>query len=92
MATCSTSLKLYDGANFGTPVLQILTRTQWINLSGYGFDNKTSSFKVGACSTYLADLTMGGGDWYPTSGSTAGKEVQTMNTGWNNRVSSVYLQ
>lgn len=90
-AACSSSLRLYDGANHTGSVLYLSTRTTWINLSSYGFSNKTSSFKVGACSTFMADLSNGGGDWYPTSATTAGKVAANMASGWNNRVSSVYI-
>lgn len=91
-STCSSSLRLYDGNNYTGAVLYLSTRTTWINLSSYGFSNKTSSFRVGACPVYLADLSNGGGDWYSTSASTAGKVAATMLSGWNNRVSSVYIQ
>lgn len=43
-----------------------------------GFDNKTSSFKVGACDANLADLTFGGGEWYLTSATIAGESVPIM--------------
>jgi hypothetical protein len=91
-SACSSSLRLYDGTNYTGAVLHLSTRTTWINLSSYGFSNKTSSFKVGACSTYLAELSNGGGDWYPTSASIAGKVAPSMASGWNNRVSSVYIR
>lgn len=91
-SACSSSLRLYDGTNYTGAVLYLSTRTTWINLSSYGFSDKTSSFKVGACSAYLADSSNGGGDWYSTSATTAGKVAATMLSGWNNRVSSVYIQ
>lgn len=91
-SACSSSLRLYDGTNYTGTVLYPSTRTTWINLSSYGFSDKTSSFKVGACSVYLADLSNGGGDWYSTSATTAGKVAATMLSGWNNRISSVYIQ
>jgi hypothetical protein len=90
-SACSSSLRLYDGTNYSGAVLYLTTRTSWINLSSYGFSNRTSSFKVGACFSYLADLSNGGGDWYATSATTAWKVAPTMASGWNNRVSSVYI-
>lgn len=90
-SACSSSLRLYDGTSYTGAVLYLSTRTTWINLASYGFSNRTSSFKVGACFTYLADLSNGGGDWYPTSATTAGKVAATLMSGWNNRVSSVYI-
>lgn len=88
---CSSSLRLYDGVGYVTPVLYILDRYQWINLSSYGFDNRTSSYRVGACPAYFADYTNGGGSWYPTSSTEAWDVSSSMLSGWNNRVSSVYI-
>lgn len=90
-ATCSGYLRLYDLTSYGTPVLLLADRSQWFNLSTYGFNNRTSSFRVGPCSSIFADLTHGGGDWYPTAQTAANKQSSTMNSGWNNRVSSVYI-
>ena len=89
---CSGYVRLYDGTGYSGQVLYIRDRLQWINLSGYSFSNKTSSFKIGPCSTYLADGTWGGGSWYPTSGSQAWDVASVMAFGWNNRVSSIYIQ
>lgn len=91
MAACSSSLRLYDGTSFTGTVLSLSTQNLWLNLSGYGFDNRTSSYRVGACGVYMAENSGGGGAWYP--GNTgAGASAATMVTGWNNRVSSVYIQ
>lgn len=59
-ATCSGYLRLYDGTSYGSPVLYLRDRFQWLNLSGYGFDQKTSSYKVGPCYAYFADYANGG--------------------------------
>lgn len=91
-SSCSSSLRLYDGTSFTGQVLYLYQRSTWINLSNYGFSNRTSSFIVGACSTYLADYSNGGGSWYPTSLTTAGSSATYMTSGWNNRVSSVYIR
>lgn len=90
-SSCSTSLKLYDGTSYTGSTLFIYTRTQWINLSNYGWANRTSSFKVGACSAYFADYPNGGGSWYPTSYTQAWDQAAAMISGWNNRVSSIYM-
>lgn len=90
-SSCSTSLKLYDGTSYTGSALYLYTRTQWINLSNYGWANRTSSFKVGACSSYFADYPNGGGSWYPTSHTQAWDQSASMISGWNNRVSSVYM-
>lgn len=89
--SCSTSLKLYDGTSYTGSTLYLYTRTQWINLSNYGWANRTSSFKVGACSAYFADYPNGGGSWYPTSYTQAWDQSASMISGWNNRVSSIYM-
>jgi hypothetical protein len=90
-SSCSTSLKLYDGTSYTGSTLYLYTRTQWINLSNYGWSNRTSSFKVGACSAYFADYADGGGSWYPTSYTEAWDQSAAMISGWNNRVSSIYM-
>lgn len=90
-STCSGSLRLYDGTSYSSPVLFLADRFQWLNLSAYGFDQKTSSYRVGPCFAYFADLTNGGGDWYPTSRTEAWDEYPSMINGWNNDVSSVYI-
>ena len=90
-SSCSSYLKLYDGTSYTGSSLWLSTRWSWINLSLYGFDQRTSSFKIGACSAYFADLAGGGGAWYPTSGTQAYDVASTMASGWNNDVSSVYI-
>jgi len=90
LLACSTSLNLYDLTYYGLPVLTIVGGGGWYNLAGYGFDNRTSSFKVGACDAYFADGTFGSGDWYPTALTRAYVWSPTMTSGWNNRVSSVF--
>jgi hypothetical protein len=89
-AACSTSLRLYRSTSYGGSVLQLTTRGTVINLSGYGFDNDTSSYKVGACSAGFYDGSGGGAPTYP--GSTgANASATSMVSGWDNRVSSVYI-
>ncbi|MGI8515033.1 MAG: hypothetical protein ACR2NT_07785 [Acidimicrobiia bacterium] len=90
LAQCSTGLRLYDGTGYTGSVLVILDRSLWINLSSYGFDNRTSSYKVGACDSYFAENGSGGGSWYPASATQAWDQASSMQSGWNNRVSSVY--
>jgi hypothetical protein len=90
LLTCSTSLKLHDGTNQGGGVLSLNTRSTWINLSSHSFDNKTSSYTVGSCSVELASQTNGQGNHYPECLS-AGCVEDTMLAGWDNVLSSVYL-
>lgn len=88
--SCTSSLRLYDGTGYGGQVLAITARYLWINLSTYGFDNRASSYRVGACPAYLAESSSGGGAWYPGDTS-AGRQSWSMAVGWNNRISSAYL-
>lgn len=89
-ASCASSLRLYRSTAFGGAVLQLSTRSVYINLSSYGFDNDTSSFKVGACDSYFYDGASGGTPLY-TGTTTANSSATSMLTGWDNRVSSVYI-
>ncbi|MEP7114467.1 MAG: hypothetical protein ABI862_14470 [Ilumatobacteraceae bacterium] len=52
-ATCSTSVRLYDGTSFGGTVVNISTTGALVSLSTVGFDNLTSSYKIGACAAKL---------------------------------------
>lgn len=90
LASCSSSLRLYRSSGFAGGVLSLTTQNTYINLSAYGFDNDTSSYRVGACASYFYDGTNGGGSLYP--GSTgAGVSASSMVSGWDNRISSVYI-
>jgi hypothetical protein len=87
---CSTPLRLYDGTSLTGTFVSISSRGLWINLSSVSFDNRTSSFKVGACSVDLASANGGGGALYEHC-LTPGCEEDTMDPGWNNVISSVFL-
>jgi hypothetical protein len=86
-ATCSTTLKLFDGTSWTGQVLALGTRFTVINLATYGFANRTSSYAVGACSAQLRD---GGGTLYPGN-TAAGASSASMLSGWDNRVTTAYL-
>jgi hypothetical protein len=88
LADCSSSLRLYDGTSYGGAVLFLTTRQVFLNLSAYGFDNRTSSYKVGACATNFYTGSNGGGSSFTGGAST---QSPTMPAGWNNVVSSVYI-
>ena len=90
LTSCSTPLRLYDGTYLSGTTVSIYTRGAWINLSSYGFDNRTSSFSVGACSVSLAAGSGGGGSHYSEC-LYAGCVENVMATGWNNVISSVYV-
>lgn len=88
MASCSSSLRLYDGASHSGAVLSLSQRGSIISLASYGFDNRTSSYRVGACSaTFYNGI---GSSPYPGNTS-AYATASTMYSGWNNTISSVYL-
>lgn len=90
LASCSSSLRLYRSTGFAGGVLSLTTRNTAINLSAYGFDNDTSSYRVGACSSYFYDGANASDSLYP--GSTgAGVSASSMLSGWDNRISSVYI-
>lgn len=90
-ATCSTPLRLYADSSYGGRELDFYDRGYWQNLSTWSFDNQLSSYKVGACGVYLADGSNGGGSWYPGNTS-PGHNEPSMLSGWNDRVSSIYIQ
>jgi hypothetical protein len=90
-ASCSTPLRLYADAGYGGRELDFYDRGYWQNLSTWSFDNQLSSYKVGACSVYLADGAGGGGSLYPGNTS-AGHNEASMLSGWNDRVSSIYIR
>jgi len=90
MATCSSSLRLYRSTGFTGGTLVLTTRAVVLNLSTYGFDNDTSSYRVGACASTFWSGASGSGSVYP--GATgAWASASSMLSGWNNVVSSVYI-
>lgn len=91
VSNCSSYLRLYDGTGYGGATLSLLVRSQWLNLSSYGFDQKTSSYKIGPCKALFSDLTGGGGARYPSYLTEAYDQSWSMISGWNNDVSSVYI-
>lgn len=87
-STCSSSLRLYDGTSFTGTVLSLSTRGSLITLSTYGFDNKTSSYKVGACAAVLYSGIQSG--TYPGN-TAANAQASSMQSGWDNVISSVLI-
>lgn len=90
LVECSLpTLKIYRLASFGGAVLQFTTRGQLFNLASYGFDNDTSSYKIGPCAAAFYDTTSGGG---PYPGSTAANvSSPSMSSGWDNRIGSLFI-
>ena len=87
-ANCSSSLRLYDGTGHTGQVISITTRSTVVSLAGYGFNNRTSSYKVGACS---ARLYNGIGTSQYGGNTSAYASATSMASGWNNVISSVTL-
>jgi hypothetical protein len=86
---CSSSLRLYEHNWYGGRKLSFWDRGYWQNLADYGFNDRTSSYIVGACYAHLAEHPNGGGWWYP--GPTypwAGEPVM----GWQDVISSIYIE
>lgn len=71
-------------------MLNLSTRATPLNLSNYGFDNLTSSYKVGGCDTEFYSSANLGGSLY-TGSTGAGSQEPLLLSGWNNVVSSVYI-
>ncbi len=89
-ATCGSSLKLYWGSYYNTPVLYMTVRGTWTTLSWFGSDNVISSYKMGSCGATFRSGSYGTGSTYP--GPTwAWARRSTMGWGWNNVLSSLYI-
>lgn len=84
LASCSPPMTLYNGTSFTGASLNISTQSTWINLSGLGFDNITSSWKTGCAGGYLANGTGGGGS---TIGMAANNSQSSLGA-FNNLASS----
>jgi hypothetical protein len=90
LASCSSSLRLYRSINWAGGTLVLTTRGVVHNLSTYGFDNDTSSYRVGACSSTFWAGSSGSGSVYPGP-TNANSSANMMRPGWDNVVSSVYI-
>lgn len=88
-AACSSSVRLYTATNYGGSVYVYTARQQVINLQS-GIDNQTSSYKIGACGATFYENASLGGAMYPGSTS-ANASSTSMNSGWDNRVSSIWI-
>ena len=93
-SNCASPVKLYEGA-WGTGSQAHIwgQRFSWTNLSGHPhyFNQKTSSYRIGACDAIFADYANGGGAHYPTQWTEANDVFLGMASGWDNDVSSVYI-
>lgn len=86
---CTASVRLYSGLSYGGTVLELTVRGTLHNLASYGFSNVTSSYGIGGCAARFYD-TASGGTLYPGN-TNAGVWSSSMLSGWDNRVSSVYI-
>jgi hypothetical protein len=88
--TCSSSVVLYENNDYQGAVLYLSYEGEWLNLTEVGFNDRTSSYFIGACDSLFAEHINGGGSWYP--GATyAWAYAPSMVWGWNDRISSVYI-
>lgn len=87
-ANCSSSLRLYDGTSHTGAVISLSTRQSVLSLSVYGFDNRTSSYRVGACSS---SLYSGIGTSKYGGNTSAYASATSMASGWNDVISSVFI-
>jgi hypothetical protein len=90
-ASCATPLRLYADTGYGGRELDFYDRGFWQNLSDWSFGNQLSSYRVGGCGVSLADGANGGGSSYPGNTS-AGHAEPAMSSGWDNRVSSIFIK
>jgi hypothetical protein len=90
LSACGSTLRLYNTTGFGGSVLQLTQQGVFVDLSTYSFNNITSSYRVGACSSVFADGSGGSGAIYPGNTS-AGVQASSMVAGWNDRISSIYI-
>ena len=89
-AVCSTTVRLYANTFFGGTVLAISISAAVVNLSTWSFSNVTSSYKIGSCPATFYDGANAVPPVYP-GGTLAGASATVMWTGWDNRVSSLYI-
>ena len=88
---CGGPLELYRNTWWGGQAIWFYDEGYWQNLGDYGFDNATSSYAVGPCYAHLAENNWGGGWWYPGDTSPYGSAAW-MSSGWDNRVSSIFIE
>ena len=89
-AVCSTTVRLYANTFFGGTVLAISIRAAVVNLSTWSFSNVVSSYQIGSCPATFYDGANAVPPVYP-GGTLAGASATVMWTGWDNRVSSLYI-
>ena len=84
--TCAVGVRLYDGTSFTGSVVNITITGSDVALSTLGFASRTSSYKIGSCSTTFKK----GSSVYP--GTTAPNVSSTsMLSGWDNAITIVRM-
>ena len=89
LVECGGPLDLHADGSYTGNSLALSTRGLTISLSPYGLSNVTSSYQIASCSARFYDTTSGG-TAYPGN-INAGVWSPSMSSGWDNRVSSVYI-
>jgi hypothetical protein len=87
--SCYSDLQLFSGPSFTGSEVDIWDVGIWVNLSNFGFANRTVSFSNGGCQSYLAKGPNGSVAWYPNSGPWVA--VANMGLYWNDTIESVYI-
>jgi hypothetical protein len=90
LLSCSASVRLYSNTFYGGSVLVLTVRGVVHNLATWSFSNVTSSYQIGGCAAGFYDGANAGAPMYP-GGTMAGAGASVMVAGWDNRVSSVYI-
>jgi hypothetical protein len=83
-------VRLFSSTGYSGREVEITVKGRWVSLSNLGFDNQTSSYRIGSCNSSFTSLSNGGGTLYPGDTSAWGN-ASSMLSGWNNRVSSVRI-
>lgn len=87
--SCSAALRLYRGIAFTGGVLSLSTQHTTLNLASYGFNNDTSSYRIGPCAARFYYTTNGSGLYPGNTGANVWSAAMT--SGWDNRIGSVYI-
>lgn len=84
-------VRLFDLTGYGGQELWLQVHNVWLNLSLWGFDNKTSSYRVGSCDSVFYSGSSGSGTKYPGDTDAWGNAPSMFSSWWDNRVSSVLI-
>ena len=85
---CSSFVCLYQHSNYTGDFLCLRERRVEHNLSTWGFDNRMTSYKVGACNVTFWSGASNEGSKFVASAGTSNPNVGST---WNDRVSSIWI-